>query len=83
MDTHDLSEWYVYSGSGNGLVPSGNKPLPEPVFTQSMSYYGITWPQQVKHSELVFNKTVAAFAVNIVSHEPLLLTPTEQHLIDT
>ena len=23
----------VHTGSGNGLVPSGNKPLPEPVFT--------------------------------------------------
>ena len=26
--------WKVNIGSGNGLVPSGNKPLPEPILTQ-------------------------------------------------
>ena len=26
--------WQVNIGSGNGLVPSGNKPLPEPMLTQ-------------------------------------------------
>ena len=26
--------WSVNIGSGNGLVPSGNKPLPEPMLTQ-------------------------------------------------
>ena len=26
--------WSVNTGSGNGLVPSGNKPLPEPMLTQ-------------------------------------------------
>ena len=26
--------WDVDIGSGNGLVPSGNKPLPEPILTQ-------------------------------------------------
>ena len=26
--------WRVNIGSGNGLVPSGNKPLPEPMLTQ-------------------------------------------------
>ena len=25
--------WWVNIGSGNGLAPSGNKPLPEPVLT--------------------------------------------------
>ena len=28
--------WYVNIGSGNGLVPPGNKPLPEPVLTQDL-----------------------------------------------
>ena len=28
----DLTD-YVNIGSGNGLVPSGNKPLPEPMLT--------------------------------------------------
>ena len=26
--------WEVNIGSGSGLVPSGNKPLPEPVLTK-------------------------------------------------
>ena len=26
--------WYVNNGLGNSLVPSGNKPLPEPMLTQ-------------------------------------------------
>ena len=29
-----LHWWYVNIGSGNGLVPSGNKPLPEPMLIQ-------------------------------------------------
>ena len=32
-------------GSGNGLVPSGNKPLPEPMLTRSPTPYGVTRPQ--------------------------------------
>ena len=31
---YNLSNVKVYIGSGNGLVPSGNKPLPEPMLTQ-------------------------------------------------
>ena len=30
----DLPDDEVNIGSGNGLVPSGSKPLPEPVLTQ-------------------------------------------------
>ena len=30
----DLIWWLVNIGSGNGLVPSGNKPLPEPMLTK-------------------------------------------------
>ena len=26
--------WLAAIGSGNGLMPSGNKPLPEPMLTQ-------------------------------------------------
>ena len=33
--------WLVNIGSGNGLVPSGNKPLPGPVLTKSPLPYGI------------------------------------------
>ena len=36
--------WYwVNIGSGNGLVPSGNKPLPEPILTQ---IYVTMWHHQ-------------------------------------
>ena len=36
--------WQVNIGSGNGLVPSGNKPLPEQMLTQ---IHGVTRPQWV------------------------------------
>ena len=31
-----LQWWDVNIGSGNGLVPSGNKPLPDPVLTKTL-----------------------------------------------
>ena len=34
MSLTGLHWWSVNIGSGNGLVPSGNKPLPEPVLTK-------------------------------------------------
>ena len=34
MDATGPYWWWVNIGSGNGLVPSGNKPLPEPMLTQ-------------------------------------------------
>ena len=44
----DLSDWrYVNIGSGNGLVPSGNKPLPEPMLTQ---IYVVIWRHQATKS---------------------------------
>ena len=40
--------WYsINIGSGNGLVPSGNKPLPEPMLTQIFIAICITRPQWV------------------------------------
>ena len=47
--------WWVNIGSGNGLVPSDNKPLPEPMLTQgSLSPYGVTRPQWVDLDHLIF-----------------------------
>ena len=40
-----LNRWQVNIGSGNGLVPSGNKPLSEPMLTQIIVAYDITRPQ--------------------------------------
>ena len=38
----------VNISSGIGLVPSGNKPLPEPMLTMfSISPHGVTWPKRV------------------------------------
>ena len=34
MSAMGLYWWQVNSGSGNGLVPPGNKPLPKPMLTQ-------------------------------------------------
>ena len=46
-----MPEDLVNIGSDNGLVPSGTKPLPEPVLTKiSDDTYGITRPQWVKPS---------------------------------
>ena len=39
--------WKVNAGSGNGLVSSGNKPLPEPMLTQIYRPYGVFGPQCV------------------------------------
>ena len=39
MNTTETNWWWVNIGSGNGLVPSCNKPLPEPVLTQFIDAY--------------------------------------------
>ena len=40
MNAMDSYWWYVNIGSGLTLVPSGDKPLPEPIFTQ---FYVAIW----------------------------------------
>ena len=40
MNVTGLHWWSLNIGSGNGLVPSGNKPLPEPILTH---IYVATW----------------------------------------
>ena len=41
--------WEVNTGSGNGLVPSDNKPLPEPMLTQILATIGCEYrPKWVK-----------------------------------
>ena len=47
MLSSDCHWWLVSISAGNGLVPSDNKPLPQPMYTRSMSPYGITRPQWV------------------------------------
>ena len=34
VDQHAGGKWLINIVSGNGLVPSGNKALPEPILTQ-------------------------------------------------
>ena len=36
----DLTDKAVIIGSGNGLVPPGNKPLPDPILTK---FYDAIW----------------------------------------
>ena len=44
--------WWVNAWSGSGLVPSGNKPLPEPIGALiCMSPCGVTCPQWVNRSK--------------------------------
>ena len=47
MNVTGLHWWSVNIGSGDGLVPSGNKPLPEPMLTQ---IYVAKWHHQVSMS---------------------------------
>ena len=42
--------WSVNIGSGNGLVPSGSKPLPVPMLTQ---IYVTIWQASLSHNELI------------------------------
>ena len=39
--------WWANIGSGHGLVPSGNKPLPEPMLNELYMPYGVTRPQLI------------------------------------
>ena len=39
-----LHWWSVNTGSGNGLVPSGSKPLPEAMLPRPMLPYDVTRP---------------------------------------
>ena len=41
---------WVNIGSGNGLLPDGTKPLPEPMLTYQQSFVAFIWQQfYVKH----------------------------------
>ena len=45
----------VIIGSGNGLVPASDKPVPAPMLTQTLSPYGVTKPQwvdKISHSNI-------------------------------
>ena len=54
MNVSWLHWWSVIIGSGNGLVPSGNKPLPESILPRSLTPYGVTRPQRVKLASLEY-----------------------------
>ena len=43
MNATETCWWKDKIGSGNGLVPSGNKPLCEPMLAQ---FYGAIWHQE-------------------------------------
>ena len=42
-------KWQVIIGSGNGLVPSGTKPLPEPMMTEfpNLNVFTFFTPQMI------------------------------------
>ena len=61
---------YVNIGSGNGLVPSGNKPLPEPMLTQ-------TFVQGSTFRELLWS-SVLILVCCLLSMRPV---PIRSHLI--
>ena len=45
--------WCVRIGSCNGLVPAGNKPLPEPFFYPDIPQYGVTTPQIQRYQSTI------------------------------
>ena len=50
----NIQQWELNIGPGNGLVPAGNKPLPEPMLT----HINVTRPQRViiqhKHAKQLY-----------------------------
>ena len=68
MNVTGLYWWYINIGSGNSLVPSGNKPLPEPMLTQIRVANVITRPQWVNQTLLCDKGTAWATSVVMRSH---------------
>ena len=69
MNTTRPYWWQVNIGLGNGLVPSDNKPLPEPMLTQMLSPYGVTRPQYVNYfmSSFLLHNAINAMSCNFAS----------------
>ena len=57
--------WWVNIASGNGLVPSGNKPLPEPMLTQ----IGITRPNGITRPQWVNATDISGLSYLIISQD--------------
>ena len=56
--SQDFTQWWVNFGSGNGLVPSGIKQLPEQMLTQ-------IYVASLGHNELKLLGDKISFAVSI------------------
>ena len=67
MNATGPSWWWVNIGSTNGLVPSGNKPLPEPMLTQIYAANGVTRPQWVEISLAHLNSDFNYFSYTLQS----------------
>ena len=53
MNAPEIHEWEVDIGSGHDVVPSGSKPLPEPVL---ILIHDAIWLQRVKMSHMFDKK---------------------------
>ena len=70
--------WLVNFGSGNGSVPSGNKPYLSQCWPKSMSSYGITKPQWVKQLDtLGCILSTVAIDVLVLKHQVISNRPSE------
>ena len=68
-----LNWWEAYTGSGNGVVPAGTKPLPEPMLTQiyaviyrhqaTMSYRGT---QQLEMENIYIEYQILHKAIHLI-----------------
>ena len=67
---HFCFEWCIM---GSGLLPSGNKPLPEPALTKiHVVIYGVIKPQWVKHNTLRWRHNGGDGVSNHQAHHCLL-----------
>ena len=64
MNVTGLHWWAVSIGSGNGLVPSGNKPLPEPMLTQICHHMASLGHNELTHYGLKTYNGVKFLVIN-------------------
>ena len=84
--------WAVSIGSGNGLVPSGNKPLPDPMLTQTYfatrpqcvtntektSLTSFVWTRKHIYADVVFAISFIFFKFHMTKHEVIHIAKTRQ-----
>ena len=79
---HNDAKWHIWCldniGSGNGLVPSGNKSLPESRFTQ-ISSHGFASPQYVdSHKQIHYSDVIMGAIASRITSLTIVYSDAEQ-----